>query len=274
MIVMAESTKDNIPMHSGRCFPHPQAMPFKPDPQLGLTPERSPLQACSKKTVRFTSPDKVRARRKVEMVSKENCGLADVELPSRSVKESTSKPSGKRRQQKQAKSSSKVYAERHREREDNHLGTPELHTTLNVGRDILRLQTMNIDIVEAVKHRLAVSQPDRNLVKQKTFAKLNERPKSPSAFTQAISVNVPEEVVIKKSEQQLSKAVKPFPAKPKPSAEKPTLMKLFKPELAFHRFVSTDQHGYQPRALTLPTPKIDQAVFEHQQRISLWETKY
>jgi len=65
MIVMAESTKDNIPMHSGRCFPHPQAMPFKPDPQLGLTPERSPLQACSKKTVRFTSPDKVRARRKV-----------------------------------------------------------------------------------------------------------------------------------------------------------------------------------------------------------------
>jgi len=54
------------------------------------------------------------------MVSKENCGLADVELPSRSVKESTSKPSGKRRQQKQAKSSSKVYAERHRWADNYH----------------------------------------------------------------------------------------------------------------------------------------------------------
>ena len=50
---------------------------------------------------------------------------------------------------------------------ENHLDTPELHTTLNLGRDILHLQTMNIDIAEALKHRLTVSDKDRTQVKQK-----------------------------------------------------------------------------------------------------------
>ena len=47
------------------------------------------------------------------------------------------------------------------------MDTPELHTTLNLGRDILHLQTMNIDMAEALKHRLTVSDKDRTQVKQK-----------------------------------------------------------------------------------------------------------
>lgn len=56
-----------------------------------------------------------------------------------------------------------------------HLDTPELHTTLHLGRDILSLQTMNIDIVEAVKHRLTVSDQDRRNIKQKVSHRSMEK---------------------------------------------------------------------------------------------------
>lgn len=64
MKVMADNYRENLPTLG--YVPHPHfTTSFCPDPDLGLTPERSPLQNCNKKSVRFVSPAKCRARRKV-----------------------------------------------------------------------------------------------------------------------------------------------------------------------------------------------------------------
>lgn len=59
---MSQITRENI--SSDAFVPHPQdTTQFCPDPDLGLTPERSPPN--SKKSVRFVSPAKSKAKRKV-----------------------------------------------------------------------------------------------------------------------------------------------------------------------------------------------------------------
>ena len=58
-----------------------------------------------------------------------------------------------------------------------------------------------------------------------------------------------------------------------PEEGKPSLMKYFKPELAFHRCVSLDQHGYEPKALQIKRPPVAQAVYEHHDRIALWDSQ-
>lgn len=50
---------------------------------------------------------------------------------------------------------------------ENHLDTPELHTTLNLGSDILKLQSAQVDISEAVKQRLMVSEEERKEIKHR-----------------------------------------------------------------------------------------------------------
>ncbi|XP_067946864.1 uncharacterized protein [Watersipora subatra] len=271
MVVMT-SFGENIPAEKYAPQPHHSSL-FCPDPNLGLTPERSPSHVVHKKSVRFISPAKSRAKRKVLLPGKENTSFASIDLPLESIE----LPKAQKTKTKK-KALIKVV------REDNpvqsselsqcdKLEKPELHTTLHLAKDILHLQTTNIDLVEAVKHRLTVSEPDRSNVKQKAFAKLNERPKSPSAYSQVVSVNVPAESVIQQTEKALNKSVKPPPQRPKPAAEKPSLDKLFRPDLAFHHCVSFDQHGYQPRSLALTLPSIDQAALEHHEKVTLWEKK-
>ena len=68
-VKMAESDTTSSSVHQVPCpIPAPAMLPFYcPDPDLGLTPDKSPTQTNNKKTVRFISPNKSRARRKVSV---------------------------------------------------------------------------------------------------------------------------------------------------------------------------------------------------------------
>ena len=66
MTVMAHNNIENVPCEGYTPHPYHSTL-FSPDPELGLTPERSP-QVPSKKSVRFVSPAKSKAKRKVSFV--------------------------------------------------------------------------------------------------------------------------------------------------------------------------------------------------------------